>query len=187
MTCPRSLEWIQSCCLVAKSCPTLCNPTDYSTPGFLVLHHLLEFAHKLMVIESVMPFNHLIICHPFSSCPQSFPALGSFPMSPLFVSGGQVLELQLQHQSFQWIFRVDFLQDWLVWSPRFPRDSQESSPASQFESIHSALNLLYGPTVTSVHDYRKNHSMNGPQNICPHPNPWYLEMWLYLEIVCRCN
>ena len=89
MTCPRSLEWIQSCCLVAKSCPTLCNPTDYSTPGFLVLHHLLEFAHKLMVIESVMPFNHLIICHPFSSCPQSFPASGSFQMSQLFTSGGQ--------------------------------------------------------------------------------------------------
>ena len=39
-----------------------------------------------------------------------------------------VLELQLQHQSFQWIVRVDFLQDWLVWSPCSPRDSQEPSP-----------------------------------------------------------
>ena len=55
---------------------------------------------------------------PFSSCPQSFPASGSFPVSWLFASGGQkVLELQLQHQSFQWIFRLGFLQDWLVWSP----------------------------------------------------------------------
>ena len=44
---------------------------------------------------------------PFSSCPQSFPASGSFQMSQLFASGGQVLEFQLQHQSFQWIFRTD--------------------------------------------------------------------------------
>ena len=56
-------------------------------------------------------------CHPtisssiilISSCLQSFPASGSFPMSQLFASGGQVLEFQLQHQSFQWIFRTDFL------------------------------------------------------------------------------
>ena len=44
---------------------------------------------KLMSIELVMPFNHLILCHPFSSCPQSFPASGSFPMSWLSISGGQ--------------------------------------------------------------------------------------------------
>ena len=44
---------------------------------------------KLMSIESVMPFNHLILCHPFFSCPQSFPASGSFLMSRLFVSGDQ--------------------------------------------------------------------------------------------------
>ena len=46
---------------------------------------------------------------PFSSCLQSFPASGSFQMSQFFPSGGQSLELQLQHQPFQWIFRVDFL------------------------------------------------------------------------------
>ena len=40
-------------------------------------------------IESVMPSNHLILCCPFSSCPKSFPASGSFPMSQLFASGGQ--------------------------------------------------------------------------------------------------
>ena len=44
---------------------------------------------KLMSIESVMPSNHLVLCHPFSSCLQSFPASGSFPMSQLFASGGQ--------------------------------------------------------------------------------------------------
>ena len=44
---------------------------------------------KLMFIESVMPSNYLIFCRPFSSCPQSFPASNCFPMSQLFVSGGQ--------------------------------------------------------------------------------------------------
>ena len=66
------------------------------------------------------------------SCLQSFPASGkdflwvgfSYPVA-------KVLDLQLQHQSFQWIFKVDFLWDWLVWSC-CPRDSQESSPAPQF-------------------------------------------------------
>ena len=56
-------------------------------------------------------------CHPtisssvalFSSRSQAFPASGSFPMSQLFASGGQILELQLQNESFQWIVRVDFL------------------------------------------------------------------------------
>ena len=65
----------------------------------------------------------------------------------------KVLELQLQHQSFQWIFRIDFLWDWLVWSPCSPRESQESSPTPQFKGISSSvLSLLYGPTLTSIHD-----------------------------------
>jgi len=64
---------------------------------------------KLMSIESVMPSNHLVLCHTFSSCLRSFPASGSFPRSVFFASGAQVLNLQLQHQSFQWIFRTDFL------------------------------------------------------------------------------
>ena len=71
----------------------------------------------------------------------------------------KVLECQFQHQSFQWIFRVDFLWDWLVWSPRSPRNSQESSPTPQSESISfSGFSFLYGPTLTFIHDYWKTHS-----------------------------
>ena len=59
------------------------------------------------------------------------------------------------------MFRVDFLWDWLVWSPCSPRDSQESSPAPQLESITSlALSLLYSPTSTSIYDYWKNQSFD---------------------------
>jgi len=108
---------------------------------------------KFMSIESGM------LANPFSSCLQSFPVSGSFPTSPLFKSVAKVLELQ--HQFFQWIFRVDFLSGWLFWSPRCSRDSQESYPAPQFESINSSvLSFLYGPILTSIHDCWKNHSLD---------------------------
>ena len=69
----------------------------------------------------------------------------------------KVLEFNLQHQSFQWIFRTDFLYDWLVWFPCSPRDSQEFSPIPPFKSINSsALSCLYGPTLTSIYDYWKS-------------------------------
>ena len=68
----------------------------------------------------------------------------------------KVLDFQLWHQSFQWIFRTDFLYDWLVWSSCSPRDSQESSTTPQFKSINSlALSFLYSATLTSIHDYWK--------------------------------
>ena len=60
------------CCSVAESSPTLCDPVDCSTPGFPVLHHLPELL-KLMSIESVMPSNHLILCHPLLLLPSVFP------------------------------------------------------------------------------------------------------------------
>ena len=73
----------------------------------------------------------------------------------------KILEFQLQHQSFQCIFRVDFLYDRLVVSPCSPRDSQESSPTPQFKSINSSvLGFLYSPTLTSIHDYWKSHSLD---------------------------
>ena len=89
---------------------------------------------------------------PVSSCLQPFPASGSFPLG----QSSQVANvLELQHQPFQWIFRTDFLNDWLVGSLCSRRDSQESSPTSQFKSINSSvLNFLYSPTLTSIHDHR---------------------------------
>ena len=61
---------------------------DCSKPDFFVLYYLLEFA-QTQSIESMMPFNHLILCHPLLPCPPSFPASRSFPMSQFFTSGGQ--------------------------------------------------------------------------------------------------
>ena len=73
---------------VTQSCPTLCHPTNRSTPGLPVHHHLPE-STQTMSTKSVMPSNHLILCCPLLLLPQSFPASGSFQMSHLFASGGQ--------------------------------------------------------------------------------------------------
>ena len=70
---------------VAMLCPSLCDPVDSSMPGLPVLHHLWSLL-KLMSIESMMPSNHLNFFTPIFSCPQSFPASGSFPMRQLFAS-----------------------------------------------------------------------------------------------------
>ena len=72
-----------------------------------------------------------------------------------------VLELQFQHQSFQWIFRIAFLYNWLVRYSCCPKDSQESSPTPHFKSINSSVSsFLYDPALTSIHDYWKNHSLD---------------------------
>ena len=73
---------------VAQSCPALCNPMDCSTPSFPIHHQLPELAqiHVHRVSDAIQPSHPL---SPFSSCLQSFPATGSFPMSWLFPSGGQ--------------------------------------------------------------------------------------------------
>ena len=220
-------------------------PIDFSMPGF-----------PCPSLSSWICSNSCSLsqwCHPtissfgapFSSCSQSFPASGSFPMSRLFASSSQstgdlasvqfscsvvsdslwphglqysrlpcpsptpeptqthvhcirvaiqpsrplsspspsafnllqhqglfkwvsslhqmvkVLEFQLQHQSFQLTARTDLLKDALVGSPCSPRDSQEDSPTPQFKSINSsALSFLHSPTLTSIHDHWKNHSLD---------------------------
>ena len=131
----KSWGWIQQLlfshwvCL----CLTLCDPMDCSMPGFPVLHYL-------PVCSNSCPWSWW--CHPTisssialfsSSCLQSFPASGSFPMSWLFSASDQ----SIGDWASVLTFRVNFLEDWLVWSPCHPRDSQESSLGPQFESISS--------------------------------------------------
>ena len=130
--------------IFAQSYPTLTTPwtaAHQASLSFTISQSLL----KLMSIESVMPSNHLILCHPLFLLPSIFPSIRGFSK---WVSSShqmaKILEFQLQHQSFQWIFRINFLQDRLVWSPCSPRDSQESSPAPQFKSINSlVLSFLF--------------------------------------------
>ena len=118
---------------------------------------------RLMSIKSVMPSSHLILCRPLFLLPQSLTASESFPMSQLFAWGGQSTGVSALASSLQRNPRADLLQNVLVESPCSPRDSQESSPTPQFKSINSsALSLLHSPTLTSIHDHRKNHSLDWP-------------------------
>ena len=143
--------------LFSRPVVSICDAMDCSTPGFPVLHHIPELAqtHVHWVGDAIQPFY-----------PQSSPSPPAFSLSQnqgLFQWVGsshqvaKVLELQLQHQSFQWIFRTDFLWDWQLWYPFSPRTLK--SHLQQFKSINSlALSFLYSPTLISIHDYWKNHS-----------------------------
>ena len=93
---------------------------------------------KLMSIKSVMPSNHLFLCHPLLLI-QSFLAAGSFPWVSSSHQLAKILEPQLQHQSFQWIFRTYW--DWQVWSPCSPRDAKESFPTPKSKSISAQPSL----------------------------------------------
>ena len=139
---------------VTQSCLTLEDPMDCSMPGFPAHHQLPELVqtHVHWAGDAIQP------SHPLSS--SSPPAFNLSQHQGLFQwvssshQAAKVLKFQLQHQSFQWIFRTNILWDWLIGSPCNPRDSQESYPTPQFKSINSlALSFLYSPTLTSTHDY----------------------------------
>ena len=114
---------------------------------------------KLMSIESVMPSNHLILCCPLFLPPSIFPRIRVF---------SNEWGLRIRWLEY-WSFRFNIspsneysgLISFRVGSPCSPRGSQESSPTPQFKSVNSsALSFLYSPTLTSIHDYWKNHSLN---------------------------
>ena len=115
---------------VTQSCLTLCNPMDCSMPGVPVHHQLPELAQTLVHwVRDVIQPSHLLS----SPSPPAFNLVqhqGIFKWVTSLHQVAKGLEFQLQHQSFQWIFRTDFLQNWLVWSSCSPRDSQESFPTS---------------------------------------------------------
>ena len=97
----------------------------------------------------------------FFFCPQSFQHQGLFQWVSCSHQMTKILELQLQHQSFQQVFRIDFPWAWPVWSLCCPGDFQESSPAPQFKGINSlAFCLLYGPALTSIHEHWEHHNLD---------------------------
>ena len=146
---------------VAQSCSTLCDPMNRSMPGLPVHHQLPEItqAHAHRVGDAIQTSHPLSSPSPSAPNPSQHQGLFQWVNSSHEVA--KVLEFQLQHQSFQWTTRTNLLQDGLVGSPGSPRDSQESSPTPQFKSIYSsALSFLHSPTVTSIHDHWKNHSLD---------------------------
>ena len=142
------------------SCPTLCNPMDYSTPGFPVLHYLPEFVHSCPSRWSCHPTNSSSVI-PFSSHLQSFPASGSFPMSQLFASGRQTFGTLASASVLSMNIQYYHLKDGLVGSLCSPGDSKESSLTPQFKSINSSvLSFLYSPTLTFIYNHWKKQSLD---------------------------
>ena len=137
---------------VTQSYPTLCDPWDCSTPVLPVHHQFLEFTqtHANWVGDAIQPSYPLL-------SPLLLPSL--FPRVRVFSSESVLLISLPKCWSFSFSISPFKEHSGLISSPCSPRDSQESSPTLQFKSISSAaFSFLYGPTLTSIHDYWENHT-----------------------------
>ena len=154
------ISFRHTCFSVTKLCLTL-KPWTAAWQASLSFTIPWSFLKLMMSIESVMPSNHLVFCCRLPLLLSLFPASGSFPVSQLFISGGQsigvsatasVLPMNIQDSFPLGLTDLISLQS---------KDSQESSPTPQFKSISSlVLSFLYSPNLTSIHDYWKNHSFD---------------------------
>ena len=157
-------EWLTE---VAQLCPTVCDPKDWSTPGFSVHHQLPELAqiHVHRVGNAIQPSHPLL-----SSSPPTFNLSwhqGLFQWVSSSHQVAKVLEFQLQHQSFQWLFRTDFPLGRTSLISLQSKGLSRVFSTPQFKSINSlVLSFLYGPTFTFTH--------------------WLLKKpYLWLDILCR--
>ena len=139
---------------VTQSCPTLCNPVDCSTLGFPVHHQLLELTqiHVHWVSDAIES------SHPLSSLsPPNFNLSqhqGLFKWVSSSHQVAKVLEFQLQHQSFQWIFRTDFV------SLQSKGLSRVFSNTTVQKHQFFGAQLSLWSILTSIRDYWKNHSFD---------------------------
>ena len=146
---------------VAQSCPTLCDPMNCVRQASLSIS-ISRSSLRLTSIESVMPSSHLILCHPLFLLPPVPPSIRVFSNEstlcmrwPKYWSYSFSIIPSKEHPGPN-SFRMDWLDLLAV-----QELSQESSPTPQFKSINSlALSLLHSPTLTSIHDHWKNHSLD---------------------------
>ena len=143
-------------CSFFQSCLTLFDPMECSTPGFPVLHNLLEFAQtQVHWMASLMPYNHLIFCRPLLLLPSVFPKIR-------VLSSESALHVRWpNYWSFSFSIRtsneysglISFRIDWF--DLLAVQGTLKNSPAAQFKSISSSvLSILCGPTLTSsIHYY----------------------------------
>ena len=144
---------------VAYSCLTLCDPMKCSTPG-LPVHTNSCSSPKPMSIESVMPSDHLIVYHPLLLLPSIFPSIRVF-------SNESALHIRWpKYWSFSFKISPMNTQNWypLGWNGWISLQSKglwRVFSNTQFKSINSSvLSFLYSPTLTSIHDLWKNHSLD---------------------------
>ena len=129
-----------------------------ASPPFVIFRSLL----KPVSIESVMPSNHLILCCPLLLLPPVFPSIRVFyNESVLCISWPKYWSFSFSiGPSSEYSGLISFRMDWLDLLG-VQGTLQESVPTPQFKSINSsAVSFLYSSTLTSVHDYWKNHSFD---------------------------
>ena len=132
----------------------------FVTPWIAARQTSLSITNSRSLLK-LMPSSHLVLCLPLLLLPQSLPASGSFPMSQLFTSGGQSIVLSASASVLPVNIQDWFPLGWTGWISLQSKDSQESSPTPQFKSINSsALSFLHSPTLISIHDHWKNHSLD---------------------------
>ena len=159
--------WMTFCKFLTKLVQSLSHVWLFATPWTAAQQASLSFTIflsflKLMSIELVMPSNPILTSIiPFSSCLWFFPESVSFLVSQLFTSGGQSIGV-----SASALVLLMNIQDWFPLELTGLISLLSKGPSRVFsnttvQNIHySALNLLYGPTLTSIHDYRRNHSLD---------------------------
>ena len=143
---------------VTQPCPTLCDPIDCSTPG-LPVHHQLPELLKLMSIESVMPSNHLILCRPLLLLPSTFPSIRVFSNESVLHIIGRSIGISASVLPMN-------IQDWFPsgctgWIALQSKGLSRgfSNTTVQKHQFFSAQ-LSCSPTLTSIHDYWKNRSLD---------------------------
>ena len=146
---------------VAQSCPTLCDLMGGSTPGFPVHHQLLKLTqtHVHQVGDAI---NHLILCHPLILTPSIFPSIRIFSNdSVLYIRWPKYWSFSFSISPFnEYSGLISFRMDWLdllaVQGTLKSLLQHHSSKASN----SSVLSFLYVPTLTSIHNYWKNQSLD---------------------------
>ena len=147
-------------CSVTQSYPTLCDPMDCSTPGFPVHHQLPELAHTHVyrVGEAMQPSHPLLSPSPLAF---SLPASGSFQMSQFFTSGGQRIGVSASASVLPMNIQNRFslrLTGWISFQSKGLSRVFSNTTVQKHQFF--MLSFLYRPTLTSIHNYWKNHSFD---------------------------
>ena len=168
---PRSkcllISWLQSpstviFSLFTQSCPTLCDPMDGSMPGLPVYHQLLKFT-QLMSIESVMPSSHLILCHPLLLLPSFFPSIRVFSnVSALCIRWPKYWSFSFSiSPSNEQPGLISFRMDWLdLLAVQGTLKSLLQHHSSKASILWCSVFFIVQLSLTSIHDYWKNHSLD---------------------------
>ena len=155
---------ISSVQLRGSSCPTLWDPMDWSMPGLSVHHKLLAFTQNSCPLSWWCPLTISSSVIHYSSHVQSFPELGSFQISQLLAPGGQSIGVSASVSVLPMNIQDWFPLGWTGCISLHPSDSLESLPTPQFKNINSLVLsfffFFYSPTLTSIHDHWKNHSLD---------------------------